>query len=83
GEPASGIGAANEEYPFSTPLSHITITNNEIRGARYGFYYGNYGRGGGLHDVRVTGNTFAAIRRKPVYIEKARHTGVAVRGNTT
>ncbi|HEX7192338.1 MAG TPA: right-handed parallel beta-helix repeat-containing protein [Thermoanaerobaculia bacterium] len=69
GEPASGIGAANEQYPFTTSLSHITVTNNVIRGARYGFYYGNYGRGGGLHDFHITGNTFA-VRRRPVYIEK-------------
>jgi parallel beta-helix repeat protein len=69
GEPASGIGAANEEYPFTTPLSHITITNNVVRGARYGFYYGNYGRGGGIHDLRIRGNTFAVLRRR-VYIER-------------
>lgn len=69
GEPASGIGAANEQYPFTTSLSHITVTNNVVRGARYGFYYGNYGRGGGLHDFQISGNTFA-VRRRPVYIEK-------------
>ncbi len=69
GEPASGIGAANEEYPYTTSLSHITITNNVIRGARYGFYYGNYGRGGGVHDLHMSGNTFA-VRHRPVYIEK-------------
>ena len=69
GEPASGIGAANEQYPFATSLSHITVTNNVIRGARYGFYYGNYGRGGGLHDFHIGGNTYA-VRRRPVYIEK-------------
>jgi parallel beta-helix repeat protein len=80
GEPASGIGAANEQYPFTTSLSHITVTNNIVRGARYGFYYGNYGRGGGLHDVRVTGNTFADSRR-PVYIERAKNTELIVGGN--
>jgi parallel beta-helix repeat protein len=69
GEPASGIGAANEEYPFTTSLSHITVTNNVVRGARYGFYYGNYGRGGGLHDFHISGNTFA-VRHRRVYIEK-------------
>jgi parallel beta-helix repeat protein len=82
GEPAGGIGAANEEYPFTTSLSHLTITNNSITGARYGFYYGDYGRGGGLRDVRVIGNRFAACRRRPVYIERARNTGLVVRDNT-
>ena len=81
GAPASGIGAANEEYPFTTSLSHITITNNDVRGARYAFYYGDYGRGGGMHDVLVTGNRFVACRRRPVYIEKAGHSGVIVEGN--
>jgi parallel beta-helix repeat protein len=81
GEPASGIGAANEEYPFTTSLSHLTITNNVVRGARDGFYYGDYGRGGGMHDARITGNTFADCRRRPVYIEKAPHTGLVVQRN--
>ena len=81
GQPASGIGCANEEYAYTTSLSHLTITNNIIRGARDGFYYGDFGRGGGMHDVRVTGNTFVGCRRRPVYIEKARHTGVVVKAN--
>lgn len=82
GEPASGIGAANEEYPFTTPLLHITVTNNVVRGARYGFYYGNYGRGGGLHDVRVIGNVFSASWERSISIEHAKHTGVIVRENS-
>lgn len=83
GEPASGIGAANEKYPFTTSLSHLTITNNVVSGARYGFYYGDYERGGGMHDVEITGNTFANCRERPVYLEKARHTRVVIRNNST
>lgn len=70
GEPASGIGAANEEYPYTSPLAHITITNNVVQGARFGFYYGNYGGGGGIRDLRIRGNTFTVRHRPAVYIEK-------------
>jgi parallel beta-helix repeat protein len=57
--PAVGIQMANEDYGSSSnPLTDNTVRNNIVIGTHAGFWYGNYGKGGGLKNVKVVNNTF-------------------------
>ncbi len=58
GQPASGIQAANEPYDISNPLNSNIIRNNIVIGGHAGFYYGSYGKGGGLKNFVIANNTF-------------------------
>jgi hypothetical protein len=57
--PAAGIQMANENYGSSSnPLANNIIRNNIVIGTHAGFWYGDYGNGGGLKNVQVVNNTF-------------------------
>ncbi|HEY9673283.1 MAG TPA: right-handed parallel beta-helix repeat-containing protein [Waterburya sp.] len=58
GHPASGIQVANEPYKISNPANNLKIRNNLAIGGSSGFFYGNYGNGGGLKNSEITHNTF-------------------------
>ena len=71
GLPATGIACANETYKFTSPLTDLTITNNIVAWARWGFYYGNYDRGGGLQNVTVANNTFYHSHEESIRVTPA------------
>jgi len=58
GHAADGIAAAIETYSLQRPLSGLIVTNNIDVGDRSGFYYGNYGHGGGMQNALIASNTF-------------------------
>jgi len=71
---ASGIATANESYTVngvseSNPLNNLTITNNITVNGKFGFVYGNYEAGGGLHNTLIANNTFYAAEDLLLYIE--------------
>ncbi|MCU1232025.1 MAG: putative calcium-binding protein [Acidobacteria bacterium] len=69
GQPAFGIGAANETYDVANPLEHITIANNIILRSRSAIFYGNYDRGGGLRSSIIANNTCYASTEPLVKID--------------
>ncbi|MEA2572634.1 MAG: hypothetical protein QOI24_4635 [Acidobacteriota bacterium] len=69
GQPAFGIGAANETYDVANPLEHITIANNIILRSRSAIFYGNYDRGGGLRSSIIANNTCYASTEALVKID--------------
>lgn len=81
GHPAAAIFAANERYPEQSPLRNLTITNNRTSGGKYGFGYGNYQRGGGLHQTRIANNTFGGATDRVLYIEPAAHDTTTIERN--
>jgi len=71
---ASGVATANETYVVngiseSNPLNNLTITNNITVNGKFGFVYGNYESGGGLHNTLIANNTFYAAEDLLLYIE--------------
>jgi hypothetical protein len=58
GAPAAGIQVANESYSWSNPDRNDTIINNIIKDGNGNFFYGNYGRGGGLVNFIIANNDF-------------------------
>lgn len=81
GYAASGIGTANESYSTSNPLSDLTITNNIVVNSKYGFYYGNYEAGGGLHNTVIANNTFYKGSAALLWIDASAHTSTYVENN--
>lgn len=81
GYPATGIAIANESYSTSNPSTDITITNNIVVDTRWGFYYGNYERGGGLKNTAVVNNTFYKSAQSILAIESAPHANNSVQNN--
>jgi parallel beta-helix repeat protein len=69
GQPAFGIGAANETYDIANPLEHITIANNIILRSRSAIFYGNYERGGGLRNSIIANNSCYASTEALVKID--------------
>jgi hypothetical protein len=69
GHPAPSIFTANEDYDEQTPLTGLTITNNITVGGKYGFGYGNFQHGGGLHHSVIANNTFYGATDRVLYIE--------------
>ncbi|HEX7150960.1 MAG TPA: right-handed parallel beta-helix repeat-containing protein [Thermoanaerobaculia bacterium] len=59
GNPAGGIGVANEYYTEQNPATDLTITNNIVVRCHTGFAYRNSEYGGGLHNTLVANNTFS------------------------
>ncbi len=73
---ASGIAMANENYVVNgvheqNPLNNITITNNITVNGKFGFTYGNYEDGGGLHNTLIANNTFYGGEDLCFYIQNA------------
>jgi hypothetical protein len=81
GKPSSSIFTANEFYDEQNPLRDITITNNVTVGGKYGFGYGNYQLGGGLHRTRIANNTFVGASDRVLYLEPAAHDTVTIENN--
>lgn len=83
---ASGVAMANENYIVNgvheqNPLNNITITNNITVNGKFGFVYGNYEDGGGLHNTLIANNTFYGGEDLCFYIENA--SGSDVHDTTT
>jgi parallel beta-helix repeat protein len=82
GQPASGIQAANEPYTISNPLDSNTIRNNIVIGGYAGFYYGSYGKGGGLKKFVIANNTFYKATSTMLSIDNdAGHTNTLIANN--
>lgn len=81
GEPASGIGIANEPYSVTSPSTGIVIKNNIVLNTKWGFYYGAYGLGGGLKNTTVANNTFYQSTYAAVWIQSDAHAGSLVQNN--
>ena len=81
GEPASGIGIANEPYSVTSPSTGIVIKNNIVLNTKWGFYYGAYGLGGGLKNTTVTNNTFYQSTYAAIWIQSDVHAGSLVQNN--
>jgi hypothetical protein len=81
GQPAFGIAVANERYDLYLVSDHLTITNNVVARTRSGFYYGDFERGGGLHDTLVAHNTFVGANEPLLRIEEARHGATTIANN--
>ncbi len=69
GKPAVAIGMAIEPTGLQLPLSGNTITNNTMVGGVYGFYYGNYGQGGGMQNTLIANNTIANQTDGAIHID--------------
>lgn len=69
GHPASGIAVANETYSVQNPATDLTITNNIVVRCKFGFTYGNYEYGGGLHNTLIANNTFVKSTDLLLYIQ--------------
>lgn len=81
GDPASGIGIANENYSVTSPSTNIVISNNIVLNTKWGFYYGAYGLGGGLKNTSVTNNTFYQSTFAALWIQSDAHAGSFVQNN--
>lgn len=81
GEPASGIGIANENYSVTSPSTGNIIKNNIVLNTKWGFYYGAYGLGGGLKNTTVTNNTFYQSTYAAIWIQSDLHAGSLVQNN--
>lgn len=81
GKPAPSIFAANERYDEQNPLRDLSITNNVTIGGKYGFGYGDYQRGGGLHRTRIANNTFRGAVDHVLYLEPAAHDTTLIENN--
>jgi parallel beta-helix repeat protein len=81
GEPASGIGIANEVYSLTSPSTGIVVKNNIVLNTKWGFYYGAYGLGGGLKNTTVTNNTFYQSTYAAIWIQADAHAGSLVQNN--
>lgn len=81
GDPASGIGIANEDYSVTSPSTNIVISNNIVLNTKWGFYYGAYGLGGGLKNTSVTNNTFYQSTFAALWIQSDAHAGSFVQNN--
>ena len=78
GNPAGGIGMANEYYyensvQSQNPLNHLKIVNNIILRASNGITYGNYEYDGGLHDTLIANNTVYGSKYYNLYIQNGRN----------
>ncbi len=69
GYQASSIQLARETYSQSEPLANLTITNNVAVNGASGFYYGNYGSGGGIQNSLIANNTFVNATNIAIYID--------------
>jgi archaellum component FlaG (FlaF/FlaG flagellin family) len=86
---ASGIAMANESYTVNgtaeqNPLNNITITNNITVNGKFGFVYGNYEYGGGLHNTLIANNTFYGGEDLVFYIQNGStdiHDTTTIRNN--
>ncbi|HKR66889.1 MAG TPA: right-handed parallel beta-helix repeat-containing protein [Thermoanaerobaculia bacterium] len=81
GEPASGIGLANESYSTTKPINNLTITNNIVLKMKWGFYYGAYDLGGGLKNVTLANNTFYNNTYGALWIDADAHFNSFVENN--
>jgi parallel beta-helix repeat protein len=82
GQPASGIQAANEPYSISNLSERNTIRNNIVIGGYAGFYYGSYGKGGGLKNFVIANNTFYKATSTMLSIDNdAGHTNTLIANN--
>ena len=81
GRPSASIFAANETYDEQNPLRDIVITNNTTTGGKYGFGYGNYQHGGGLHRTRIANNTFNGATDRVLYLEPDKHDSTTIENN--
>ena len=81
GQPATGIGTANESYSTANPIDSLVITNNIVVGGKYGFYYSNEELGGGLKNSTISNNTFYKAAQTMVWIAAAAHTGTVIENN--
>ncbi len=81
GEPASGIGIANENYSVTSPSTGIVIKNNIVLNTKWGFYYGAYDLGGGLKNTTVSNNTFYQSTFAAIWIQSDAHAGSLVQNN--
>jgi parallel beta-helix repeat protein len=69
GKPALSIALAIETYAEQVPNNGNKIINNITVGGRFGFYYGNYDRGGGMQNNLVAHNTFVNATDAGVHID--------------
>jgi parallel beta-helix repeat protein len=81
GDPAAGVGIANENYSVTSPSTDIVVTNNIVLNTKWGFYYGAYGLGGGLKNTSVTNNTFYQSTFAAIWIQSDSHAGSFVQNN--
>jgi parallel beta-helix repeat protein len=81
-QPAGGIQVANEPYAISNPSERNTIRNNIVVGGYAGFYYGSYGKGGGLKNFVIANNTFYKATNTMLFIDNdAGHTNNWIANN--
>ncbi len=82
GQPATGVQIANEDYgTAANPAAGNTIVNNVISGVRNALYYGNYQRGGGLHNTAFVHNTVFGTTQTMLLIDSDRHSSTTLTGN--
>ncbi|HYC60361.1 MAG TPA: right-handed parallel beta-helix repeat-containing protein [Thermoanaerobaculia bacterium] len=81
GHPAPSIFSANERYEEQNPLRDITVTNNLAIGGKYGFGYGDYQVGGGLHRAVIAHNTFYGTTDRVLYLESEKHDSTTIENN--
>ncbi|HYH07450.1 MAG TPA: right-handed parallel beta-helix repeat-containing protein [Thermoanaerobaculia bacterium] len=77
GDPAGGIGMANEDYyegsvQVQNPLNNNRIVNNIILRASNGIAYGNWDYDHGMHNTLIANNTVYSSKYYNLYIQNGR-----------
>jgi len=82
GQPANGISAANENSGTNAyTLNYDKVINNIVIGGKRGFYYGNYGAGGGIKNSVIANNTFYKATTTVLGIDSANCSGTVIANN--
>jgi len=79
GRAASGISCASEKVANPIGLARCDIVNNIVTNCFTGFWYSDFGLGGGLKDFRIENNTFYGSTGPLFWIDQdAGHNGNVV-----
>ncbi len=81
GNPSTGIQYANEVYNNINISANNTIVNNILVNNNYAFYYGNYGRGGGLKNVTFANNSIYLCRKEVFHVDSDSHSNTTFCNN--
>ena len=81
GTQTAGIQFANEPYSYQNISSNISITNNILVNNNYAFYYGNYGKGGGLKNFTFANNSIYLSRQEALHVDADTHSNATFANN--
>jgi parallel beta-helix repeat protein len=80
-QPARAVQVANETWGAPKGGNRNQIVNNLSVGCSYGFYYGNYFVGGGLHDTTIANNTWVNSTQATLWLDTDTHSNTRIFNN--